>query len=147
MNDESRKFLKAYFGDDLTGVYVCDSTNWQPKPAATAKLNPNAGWYWCPARLSGLDAKGQRVVANAVSVHALVIDDVGTAAVTLAEFKWAVGAETPTTMLETSKDRFHAGYAIPGGVSPADWQALRARVPWVVDGTDCVHWWRLPGGI
>ena len=25
MNEASRAFLRAYFGDDLSGVYVCDS--------------------------------------------------------------------------------------------------------------------------
>jgi len=145
MNEASRAFLRAYFGDDLSGVYVCDSNSMnRPRLAATATLDPQAGWYWCPARLSGLNARGQRVAEKAVSVHALVIDDVGRK-VHPAEFAWL--ATPPLTLLETSEGNAQAGYRLGDGVTPAEWTALRARVPWEVDGTDCVHWWRLPGGI
>jgi putative DNA primase/helicase len=143
MNEESRKFLKAYFGDDLSGVYVCESPRFQPRLAATAKLNPANGWYWCPARLSGLSATGQRIAANAVSVHALVVDDIGTK-VDRDEFE--LFASAPRTMLETSAGNWQAGYRLEG-MTPEAWKALRARVPWATDGTDCIHWWRLPGGV
>jgi len=117
MNEASRAFLRAYFGDDLSGVYVCDSNSMnRPRLAATATLDPQAGWYWCPARLSGLNARGQRVAEKAVSVHALVIDDVGRK-VHPAEFAWL--ATPPLTLLETSEGNAQAGYRLGDGVTPA----------------------------
>lgn len=138
------QFLNTYFGDDLTFVYVCHSGDWKPQPAATAVLDPAKGWYWCPARLT-LDANGQRLKENALSVHALVIDDVGQK-IDRDAFKRIAGSKTPTTLVETSPGNWQAGYRLEG-VTPAEFEALRLRLPWKADGADCVHWWRLPGGV
>jgi hypothetical protein len=83
------------------------------------------------------------------SVHAFVIDDVGTK---IDKDAMDMIAPPPTWPLETSEGNWHYGYAIEGGMDKDEYRLLREAMKshpvWGAsdNATDPVHLYRLPQG-
>jgi hypothetical protein len=103
--------------------------------------------YFCPALLKP-GATGRKL-EYASSVHALVIDDIGTK---IDREAFALFAPVPTWTIETSPGNFQAGYAMVPGMTPDVFKVMRDEMRshpvWGgSDGIDAVHLFRLPQGI
>lgn len=153
-NDE---FIAAIFGDSPDGgqPLVCrkrgdpDTGGWSPLPWPCDTSDPNNNWYALPSRCRP-DARGRYHAKKdfAVSVHAVMIDDVGT----------KVSAERltgcpPAWAIETSPGNFQYGYILAQPVTnPKVADALKEELikaglcdSGAKGGT--VRWMRMPVGI
>jgi hypothetical protein len=113
----------------------------------TEVLDSTRDCYWSVAAFPD-DGKAERVLARALGVRALVIDDVGTKVVASAVMT-ALGP--PTAIIETSAGNFQWTYRLAAEAPVDAWRAFfdwaEAAIGTKLEGKDAVHLFRLPMGV
>lgn len=143
---DTLRFLQAIFPDYLAHAIFA---NLNP-PAHTRSLTELDGTrdcYWSIAAFPD-DGAAERTLARALSVRALVIDDVNTKVPVLA-VEMMLG--TPTAIVETSASNFQWVYRLSEAIPVDAWASFFAGVEKLIghplEGKDAVHLFRLPMGV
>lgn len=145
----SATFLNSVFGTVdpwLVRGHYGTKLNIKEEGRGIALLDQDDAFY-CVAELK--PGATSRSIGNAVKVHVLVIDDVGTL-IDRDNFKLACPLK-PSFAVETSPGNFQVGFIIDGGMEVEEYNALREAMEthplWGKShGKDAVHIFRLPFG-